>query len=193
MKLEQKQPLVLIAILIIAAAFSRLIPHPPNFAPIVSLALFGGAVIKNKKYALALPFFALILSDVLFELFTTTPGFYGVTQLFVYGAYILITFMATKIKKVNTVNMLFACVWSGVLFFLLSNLGVWASSELYPRNFNGLMQCFAAAIPFYKNEFFGNLLLNTITSNIFYTTLLFAVYGVFNHSFINKNATVIAK
>jgi hypothetical protein len=179
MKAQNKQTVLIAAGLILAAAFARLLPHPPNFAPIASLAIFGGTVISDKKYALVLPLGALFLSDVLFELFTSTQGFYDISQVFVYGAFILITYLATRIKKVNTVNILLACIWSGALFFILSNFGVWLTGQLYAKTFNGLVQCYAAAIPFYKNEFFGNMLLNSLMGNVFFTAVLFAAYSLF--------------
>ena len=178
MKTQNKQLIFTAAGLILVAAISRLIPHPPNFAPIASLAIFGGTVISNKKYALVLPLGALLLSDILFELFTSTKGFYDISQTFVYGAFILITFLATKIKTATTKNILLACVWSGAIFFILSNFGVWLTGAFYPKTFNGLLECYAAAIPFYKNEFFGNMLLNTFMSNVFFTSLLFGAYSL---------------
>jgi hypothetical protein len=178
MKTQNKQLVFIAAGLILAAAITRLIPHPPNFAPIASLAIFGGSVITNKKYALVLPLGALLLSDILFELFTTTQGFYDISQSFVYGAFILITFLATQIKKVNTINILLACIWSGAIFFILSNFGVWLTGIYYPKTFTGLIACYAAAVPFYKDELFGNMLLNTFMSNMFFTALLFGAYAL---------------
>src|SRR5882762_8889622 len=178
MKTQNKPMIIIAAGLILIAAISRLLPHPPNFAPIASLAIFGGAVIGNKKYALILPLGALLLSDTLLELFTDTKGFYDISQSFVYGAVILITFLATRIKKINTKNILFACIWSGAIFFVLSNFGVWLNGLYYPKTFNGLMQCYYAAIPFYKNELFGSFLLNQFMANVFYTAVLFGAYAV---------------
>jgi len=170
--------IIIAAGLILLAALSRLLPHPPNFAPIASLGIFGGAVVANKKYALILPLGALLLSDILFELFTDTRGFYDISQTFVYGAVILITLLATQIKKVNTINILFACLWSGAIFYILSNFGVWLNGSLYPKTFAGLMQCYTAAIPFYKNELFGNFILNLFISNIFFSAILFGAYAL---------------
>ena len=170
--------IIIAAGLILLAALSRLLPHPPNFAPICSLGIFGGAVVANKKYALILPLGALLLSDILFELFTDTRGFYDISQTFVYGAVILITFLATRIKKINTVNILLACFWSGAIFYILSNFGVWLNGSLYPKTFAGLMQCYTAAIPFYKNELFGNFILNLFMSNIFFSAILFGAYAL---------------
>ena len=188
MKTQNKQLIFIAGGLILLAAVSRLIPHPPNFAPIASLAIFGGTVINNKKYALILPLGALLLSDILFELFTSTKGFYDISQTFVYGAFILITFLATKIKTVSTKNILFACLWSGAIFFILSNFGVWLTGVFYPKTLAGLMQCYTAAIPFYKNEFFGNMLLNTFMSNIFYTAVLFGAYAIIKKTVVSINA-----
>jgi len=176
MNKQSTNSIILAVILIVVAAISRLIPHPPNFAPIASLAIFGGSVIANKKYALILPLGALLLSDILFELFTSTQGFYDISQTFVYGAFILITLLATRIKQPNTKNVLFACLWGGVIFFVLSNFGVWLTGEFYPKTFTGLIACYEAAIPFYKNDLFGNMLLNTFMSDFFYTALLFGAY-----------------
>ena len=178
MKTQNKPMIIIAAGLILIAAISRLLPHPPNFAPIASLAIFGGSVIGNKKYALILPLGALLLSDTLLELFTDVKGFYDISQAFVYGAVILITFLATRIKKINTTNILLACLWSGAIFFLLSNFGVWINGAFYPKTFNGLMQCYYAAIPFYKNELFGSFALNLFMSNIFYTAVLFGAYAI---------------
>ncbi len=176
---KQNNTLLLTAIiLIVYAAFTRLVPHPPNFTAIGAMAVFGGSAISNKKVALLLPVAALFLSDVCLQLLNITPGFYG-GQLFVYIAFILITWMATYIRKPGFGNITMAAIWSGVIFFLISNLGVWAFGEhLYPKTFSGLMTCYAAAIPFYKNEFFGNFLLNTIMGNLFFSALLFGSYYI---------------
>ncbi|MGG9964459.1 DUF6580 family putative transport protein [Ferruginibacter sp. SUN106] len=184
----QNNKLIFVATgLILVAAIARLLPHPPNFAPIASLAIFGGSVIGNKKYAIILPLGALLLSDILFQLFTTTPGFYDISQSFVYGAFILITFLATRIKKVNTPNILLACVWSAAIFFILSNFGVWLTGQLYAKTFTGLVECYTAALPFYKNEFFGNMQLNSVMSNVFFTGLLFGAYSLIKKTVVSTN------
>ena len=158
------------------AALTRLFPHYPNFTALGAIAVFGGSVVKDKKLAFLLPLGALILSDVCLQLFTTTKGFYGTSQAFVYGAFMIITLLATFIKKTSVANVAFAAVWSGLIFFIISNLGVWINSTTYPQSFAGLGACFLAAIPFYKNEFFGNFLLNSIYGNLFFSAILFGAY-----------------
>jgi hypothetical protein len=176
---KQNNSLVLSAgLLIITAAFTRLFPHAPNFTAIGAMAIFGGSVIKDKKLAFLLPLAALILSDLCLQLFTQTKGFYGITQYFVYAAFFIITALATLMQKRSVAHLMLAAVWSAAIFFVLSNLGVWVSSHTYPKSFAGLAACYTAAIPFYKNEFFGNFILNSIMGNVFYSALLFGAYAV---------------
>lgn len=178
MKTQNKQQVIAAALLILAAACSRLLPHPPNFVPIGALGIFGGAVISDKKYAFIFPLGALLLSDMLFEMFTSTPGFYGWGQLFVYAAFMITTFLATRIKEANVGNILLACIWSGVIFFLISNFGDWVARDWYPKTFSGLMACYTAALAFYKNDILGSFALNSVISNVFYAGILFGGFAL---------------
>lgn len=176
---KQNNTLVLSAgLLIAAAAFTRLFPHPPNFTALGAMAVFGGSVIKDKKLAFLLPLGALFLSDVCLQLFTSVQGFYGVSQFFVYAAFLIITALSTFVKKSSVANIALAALWSGAIFFVISNFGTWVNGDVYPKTFAGLGACFTAAIPFYKNEFFGNFVLNSVMGNIFYSAILFAVYAL---------------
>src|SRR5215210_4870086 len=119
---KKNSTLVLSALLlIIAAAFTRLFPHYPNFTAIGAIAVFGGSVIQDKKFAFLLPLAALLLSDICLQLFTSTKGFYGTSQYFVYSAFVLITALATLIQRRSVFNIALAAIWSGVIFFMLSN------------------------------------------------------------------------
>lgn len=178
MNKQNKTLLLSAGLLVLAAAFTRLFPHAPNFTAIGGMAIFGGSVIKDKKLALLLPLAALLLSDVCLQLFTETKGFYGTTQFFVYTAFLIITALATFMRKRSVGNIALAAVWSGAIFFIFSNLGVWVSSNSYPKSLEGLGACYAAAIPFYKNDFFGNFILNSIMGNVFYSILLFGAYSI---------------
>lgn len=174
---KQNYTLILSAVLLIlAAAFTRLFPHYPNFTAIGAMAVFGGSVIKDKKNAFLFPIAALLLSDICLQLFTTTKGFYGIGQFFVYLAFILITALSTFMHRKSAANIALAAVWSGAVFFVISNLGVWITSNFYPKNLTGFTECFVAAVPFYKNEFFGNFVLNSIMGNLFYSFVLFGIY-----------------
>ncbi len=176
---KQNKTLLLSAILLILfAAFTRLFPHYPNFTAVGAIALFGGATFKDKKLAFLLPLAALFLSDVCLQLFTSVKGFYGKEQFFVYGAFILITFLASLIRKVSSLKIAFAAVWSGLIFFAISNFGVWMLSTFYPKTIGGLAASYWAAIPFYNGEPTGSFLLNTIAGNLFFSAILFGAYAV---------------
>ena len=175
MKKSSLSEILLIAALILLAGLGRLISNELqlwNFTAIGASALFGGVVIKDKRLAYILPLATLFLTDLIFQLFTNIPGFYGAQMIFVYGAFLLTTLIGTKIKKVNALTILLASIGSGVLFFLISNFGVWILDGMYPITLSGLIACYAAAIPFFRNDMFGNFFLNTIMGSVFYSALL---------------------
>jgi hypothetical protein len=181
MKKSSLPEILLIAALILLAGLGRLVSNELqlwNFSAIGASALFGGVVIKNKRLAYILPLATLFLTDLFFELFTGIDGFYGAQMFFVYGAFLLITLIGTRIRKVNALTILLASIGTGILFFLISNAGVWMVSGMYPRTLGGLITCYAAAIPFFRNDLFGNFFLNTIMGSVFYSALLFGAYAL---------------
>ena len=188
MNKQNNSSILTVAFLILVAAVTRYFPHPPNFTAIGAMAIFGGVAISNKKLAFLLPLAALFLSDVALQLFSSTKGFYGTSQYFVYGAFMIITALSTLMKKKSATNIFFAAIWSGIIFFIVSNFGTWASGDIYPKTLNGLSICFIEAIPFYKNEFFGNFLLNTIYGNLFFSAILFGIYAITQKTYTAQKA-----
>lgn len=143
--------------IILAAVASRLIPHPPNFTPVAALALFGGASFASKRAALLVPLAAMFLSDLVLGLSAITPV--------VYASLALITCLGFWRRRSPTVARTFtAAVAGAVLFFVVTNFGVWALGTLYPKTWAGLTECFVAAIPFFRN---------TLVSDLLYAALLF--------------------
>ena len=134
---------IIVLLFIILAAVIRLIPHPPNFAPITAMALFGGLNFQNKKLAYAIPILAMIVSDLFL-------GFYSIS-IFVYLSFIAITYIGTTIKKINISNIFL----SSLLFFIITNLGVWILG--YPMTIEGLLTCFTLALPFFGYALAGDL------------------------------------
>ncbi len=189
MKKETLSNIILIAALIFLTTLGRLVTNYMaiyNFTAIGAGALFAGVVLKDKKYAYIVPLAALVLSDVFFQLFTEIPGFYGGEMLFVYGGFVLITFLGTKIRKPKAGNIFLASIASGLIFYLVSNLGTFLFRDMYPHTLSGLLACYYAAIPFYKNELFGSFFLNTIMGNVFYTGLLFGAYSLLKPVFVKQ-------
>lgn len=173
--------ILLVAGLILLVGLGRLISNELqlwNFTAVGASALFGGIVLKDKRLAYTVPLLTLFLTDLFFDLFTSIDGFYGPEMIFVYGGFLLITWLGTHVKKPNALKVFLAAIGSGVLFFLVSNFGTWAFRDMYPHTFSGLLTCYATAIPFFRNDLFGSFFLNTILGSVFYTTLLFGLYAV---------------
>jgi hypothetical protein len=163
-----KTRFTLLAAMILAAAASRLIPHPPNFTPIAAIALFGGAQFSSKRIAFLVPLLGLLLSDLVFGFFPITPV--------VYGSFALMVCMGIWMHRRHSVpRIAFAAVASAILFFILTNFGVWAIDNLYPKTVGGLVDCYIAAIPFFQNTLLGNLL---------YSTLLFGGFELAEYRFV---------
>ncbi len=155
------------SIIILFAVVFRLVPHMPNFAPISGMALFGGAYL-NKKYALIVPLIAMFLSDIFL-------GFHS-TMIYVYGSFIATGLIGLWLRKhKNFTNVVGAALFSSLLFFIVTNFGVWLEGKLYPANLSGLMESYAMAIPFFRN---------TILGDLFYTALFFGSYELVLKFFI---------
>lgn len=163
---KQDTSLVLIAVLmIIAAALSRVFFYPVNYSPVIAMALFGGSVIKNKNIAFALPLFAMLLSDIMFEVFNVAQGFWGWGQVIGYGILAVITILGFKLRKINVVNVLGFSIASSLIFFFLSNSSVWLfDATTYSRNAAGYINCLAAGLPFLEK----GLIVDAAFSAIFF-------------------------
>lgn len=152
----------ILSVMIVAAAAMRLLPHPANFTPIAALALFAGARFDDKRWAFFMPLAAMALSDVLLGFNDQMP----VT----YGAFAVIVAMGFSLKERTPVlRATWTSVGAAAFFFIVSNLGVWASGGLYPPTFQGLVACYVAAIPFFQNSLAGTL---------FYAALLFGGFAL---------------
>ena len=143
--------------LILILAFARLIPHPPNFTPIIAVALISGYFFKNINLSLLILLVAMLLSDLFI-------GFYE-NVIFVYASLLLITFVFHKIsKKINFKNLFIYCFAGSLIFFIVSNFGVWALGSpgvydiAYEKSLSGLIQCYILAIPFFGNTFLSTLI-----------------------------------
>lgn len=151
---------LLIPAIILIGALSRLIPHPMNFTPIGALALFGGTFIKDKRMAFIIPMAAMLLSDILLEI-TTGHGFHD-QMIWVYGSMVLVTMIGFWVRgRAQSQTILVGSLLGSILFFLLTNFGVWALGY-YGYSISGLGQTYIMAIPFFKGTILGDLFYNTI-------------------------------
>jgi hypothetical protein len=163
----------LITMLILLAALSRLIPHPANFAPIGGMALFGASYYAKRYWAFIIPIASMWISDLILnnvvysQYFDHFAWFYS-GSLFTYGAFVLIVLFAMfTLKKVRIPNLIASALGASVIFFLISNFGVWLLADMYPHTVAGLEACYVAGIPFFKN---------TIAGDLVYTAILFGLF-----------------
>ena len=143
--------------LILILALARLIPHPPNFTPIIAVAIVSGYFFKNLNFSLIILLMAMLISDLFI-------GFYE-NVFFVYASLLLITFIFHKIsKKINFKNLFIFGFAGSLIFFIISNFGVWilgspgVDNLPYDKNLNGLIECYILAIPFFGNTFLSTVI-----------------------------------
>lgn len=144
----------ILSAILIAAAF-RLVPHPPNFSPIGAMALFGGAYFGRRALAFVAPLGALLLSDAIIGFHAGMP--------FVYGSVVLIALIGWAVaRRITLVSVAAAAVVSSVLFFAVTNFGVWLTSGMYAPTLSGLAACYVSAIPFFQNTLAGDLVFSAL-------------------------------
>lgn len=154
--------------IILLAVISRLVPHLPNFTPVTGIALFGACYFLDKKWAFIIPILSMVLSDAII-------GFHG-TVVFVYISISLITCIGLLIQnRIGVVSLVTASVASSLLFFIVTNFGVWLIGGFYEKTWVGLVTCYVAAIPFF---------VNTLLGDAFYVSVLFGVYALLNRRLI---------
>lgn len=149
------------AVLVLIATSTRIMNqqmHLWNFAPLVAIGLFSGSVIKDRRMAFLVPLLGQFVADVYFQLFTNTPGFYGVSQIFTYAGLLGAAYLGMLMAKPKAINVLVYTFSASTLFFIVSNLGVWLEGSIYSKNFAGLINCYVSAVPFFKNAIAGDML-----------------------------------
>lgn len=154
-----------ISLMVFTAAFVRLIPHPPNFAPIAAMALFGGAYFTKKSFAFIIPLAAMFITDAII-------GFYSTAWLTYISFALIVVLGIVMLKKVSVKKVVLASIASSISFFLITNFGVWALGTLYPKTPAGLMESYIAAIPFFQNSLIGDL---------FFAGVMFGVYELIKY------------
>ena len=159
---------LIIPLIIVLAAVTRLIPHPPNFTPIIAIGLFGGAYIHNRSLAILITIGAMFISDLFL-------GLHG-TIYWVYGSLLSVTILGRIVlKKVNIRNCTMAVMCSSFIFFISTNFGVWFTSGYYPKSIDGILACYTLALPF-----FGN----TLAGSLFYSAVMFGGYELLKRNLV---------
>lgn len=170
--------LALLAMCLVAIA-SRVLPHPPNMTAVMALALFSGARYNSKFLAVIIPLAIMLISDMFI-------GFHS-SQLVVYGCITLVTLLGMSLRNSSSIGKALGMSLVGsTVFFIATNFAVWAMGTMYPLTFEGLLTCYAAALPFYSTEnfqflnssqlLFGSFFVNGVVGDLIFTGVLFGAY-----------------
>jgi hypothetical protein len=135
--------------LVIAA---RLVPHAPNFSPVVAAGLFAGMVFRSRALALAVPVAGMLLSDLILGSEDLRM------RLVIYAALALPVVLGIWGQRFRiVVALLPLTLSSSLVFFAVSNLAVWAFSGMYTLDLSGLARCYVLALPFLQNTVIGDI------------------------------------
>ena len=169
--MEAKNSIYLALGLVALLALSRLIPHPPNFTPILGMAVFSGAIFSKRFIAYLVPLAAMLLSDLYLGFHASMPIVY-----FSLAVCVLIgTFIEARVSILNS----FLSISLGVLvFFLITNFMVWYGSGMYEYSISGLMTCYFMGLPFVQN---------TLISSLLYGMGAFLIFDIINKRIIFGN------
>lgn len=189
MKINKSILVSFILLVVVSALYRAWDGRPFGFAPQIAMAIFGGAMIKDKRWAILMPLLSIFLSDLLYEVLymnglSSIKGFYfGEGQLTNYLLILGLTFFGFLMRRINILNVIAFTVSGSLLFFITSNFFVWLGGGGYarPKTWEGLLQCYNDGLAFYReygliNGFVGNILLG----DLFFSFILFGSYYLLN-------------
>lgn len=170
---KKAQSILILSIIFFATLTRFAIPpffnHLPNFSPIDATALFCGAYFTRRIQAIGVILLSVFIGDILLNKMYGNdwvffyPGFY-----WQYSCYILMTGLGARLStNIKVVTVVKTSILAALLFFIVSNFGVWMNGHLYPKTIEGLISCYYAAIPFFKN---------TLLSDVIFSMVLFGIY-----------------
>ena len=162
----------------IILSFSRIIPHPPNFTPILATAIMAPMLIKDRWYGIAIPILAMFISDIII-------GFHP-NQFVIYSIILTIAFVSPMHKNYLILGMM--AFGGSVWFFITTNFAVWSILDLYPKTIEGLLTCYTLALPFFKNTLISTFLFTgLLTISFKYLEALNEKTDYFIFNFINNS------
>ena len=136
------------------ATVGRLVPHPPNATPLAALAILS-VIVLPKRWALGLVLVSLCLSDILLSDLNHT-AIWGFWSFFTYSGYLLTALFASRENRLS--SLLSYTVFATFGYWLWTNLGTWLEGVIYAYSWQGLAECYLAAVPFLRNAVIGNLI-----------------------------------
>ena len=148
--------------LILLAAALRIAPHPWNFTPVGAIALFSGAVLRDRRLAFFFPLLALFLGEIFI-------GFHKL-MFVVYASFLVNVAIGLWLRDRRSIaRITLATLLGAIQFFVVTNFAVWQFLSGFPHTASGLAACYIAGIPFFWN---------TLAGDAFYAALLFGSYAL---------------
>ncbi|MGH9468894.1 MAG: DUF6580 family putative transport protein [Terriglobia bacterium] len=159
---------MVVYLFVLGAILFRVLPHPWNVTPLGAMFLFSGAMFRNKRQSLLVPLAALMISDYAVDRLLY-HGAYGWFSPFTWGAFLLIGVIGWTLRgNWNWRRIAAASIGGSILFFAITNFACWPGLNLYPHTFAGIIECYTAGLPFFRNEILGDLAWNGVMFGCYY-------------------------
>ncbi len=169
-------------LVVLVAVLTRFLPHVPNFSPVFAALLFGGAHLKRRD-SIWYPVALLAVSDVVLTTLVYRMRL-GWGQSITWLGFAVVALIGYWLRKRETVARIGVAALAGpTAFFLISNFGVWLGWRMYPATWDGLVTCYVAALPFYRNS---------LLSSVVYTALLFGANQIYQRKHLGIRTTAHA-
>jgi hypothetical protein len=158
----------ILALVVLVLIMSRMLPHPPNVTPISAAVLFGGAYFSKRWQSVLMPILAfwisdLLLNNVIYKAYFPTFTWFSSNFYFVAVSFVLMTGLSWFFLKVIKIqNVVLSSLLASLIFFGVTNFGVWAGGGMYPSTGAGLTACYVAGLPFFMNTLAGDLLWSAV-------------------------------
>ena len=163
-------------LIVLLAVLSRFIPHLPNFSPVFGALLFGGAHLRSRD-SVWFPVALLAISDILLTTQVYHMGL-GWTQPITWLGFVTVALIGRWLRtRISVLRFVAAALAGPTAFFIISNFGVWFGWRMYPPTWQGLVACYAAAVPFYRNS---------LVSSLLFGGLLFGAYELYRRKFAHS-------
>ena len=159
METNKQMKIFLFLISIFLLSQFRLIDHPWNFTPVIAFGILSGYYLKNVIYGCTLIIASMILGDLII-------GFHYLI-LFTYVGLLFSVIIGKYLKQLKSTQLFLSSISSSIVFFIISNFGVWFLSDFYTKNLQGLIDCYVAAIPFFRNTLISTIIFVFVLKWIF--------------------------
>jgi hypothetical protein len=174
------QPLALT--LTVLAALVRLVPHPPNFAPVGGVALFAGARLRGWQ-AYCIPVLVMLLTDPIRSRLEGGFAPYSRATPIIYACFLINVFLGRTFlrRSSNPLRIASLALVGSIQFYVITNLFEWwGGITPYPHTLAGLLECYTAAVPF-----FGR----TLVADLFYSGVLFTAYALLSRRIVHHRSS----